>query len=257
MSVVRLSRADGALLAFALFFLPCYLHSKDAWQSALIAAPIFLMTLCTFILNSINDVERDRINHPHRPIPNGSITLAAATIIYFVLFLMTVSLIWTGISPQFHYYYLGAFILAINYNTVVNNLPAAKNIYGAAGHALPVLLANAVCGGEAVPVLLAPSVFFFTLGREVLMDLRDIRGDGPTLVKSVPRRVVMTAAFASQAAGILFLGACVTNGPEAMAFAFIGITFTALAVAGFRSVSISTIVALMRVQFVLGLVFLF
>jgi geranylgeranylglycerol-phosphate geranylgeranyltransferase len=254
--LLMLSRADGAVLAFTIFFLPCYLHSGHAWQSARIATPIFLMALCTFIMNSINDVERDRVNHPKRPIPNGSISLKVSATIYFLLFLAATLSIRSFVSVQLQYYYLGGFVLAINYNTVVNNLPALKTPYAATGHALPVLLARVVCGGEAVPLLLTPAVFLFSLGREILMDLRDIRGDGATLVKSVSPRFAMATAFSLQGLGILILAGCVTNGAKAAALALIGTSFAVLVIAGFRSTPISSLVRWMRVQFLLGIVFL-
>jgi geranylgeranylglycerol-phosphate geranylgeranyltransferase len=255
--VWKLARADGAVLAFAIFFLPCYLHSGDAWRSVRTAAPIFLMALCTFILNSINDIERDQVNHPDRPIPSGAISLTSAAAIYFALFVAVAILIWDSVPVAFHYYYLGAFILSINYNTVVNNLPALKNPYAAAGHALPVFLARAICGGDAMPLLLAPAVFLFTLGRETLMDVRDIPGDGATLVKTVSPRVAMSAAFALQGLGIVVLAGCITNAAEFAAFALIVISFAALVALGFRGTPLRLIVNWMKVQFALGIVFLF
>src|SRR5215213_715526 len=86
-SLLRLTRADGSLLAFLLFFVPCYVHLRDPAHSIALALPIFLIISSTFILNNINDVERDRVNHPTRPLPSGLISLGFATLLYGILFL--------------------------------------------------------------------------------------------------------------------------------------------------------------------------
>src|SRR5687768_4747212 len=101
-SVLRLSRASTCALAFALVFLPSYFHTRELWPSVALAIPIFSIAMCMFILNDINDVERDRINHPRRPLPVGSITIDTAAIVYLVLFSVSLALVRVLIETGAH-----------------------------------------------------------------------------------------------------------------------------------------------------------
>ena len=85
----RLSRAEGCLLAFVLVLLPHYLSGGDLWPSVGLALPILPIATCTFILNDINDIERDAVNHPSRPLPSGTISVKYAAAFYTALFILS------------------------------------------------------------------------------------------------------------------------------------------------------------------------
>lgn len=255
-SLLRLTRADGSLLAFLLFFVPCYVHVRDASRSIALASPIFLIVASTFILNNINDIERDRVNHPTRPLPSGLISLRFASLLYGVLFVAALATTYLFIPTEAQYYLLFYFLLTNNYNTMVNNFVGMKNPYAALCHAIPILIVSEVCGSGAVPYLLTPSVFLFSLGREIMMDLRDLDGDGPTLVKLVSPKIAQIIAFTFQSLGVILLGLCADTVLRQTAFCVVGTMHVLLVVRAARGTPHATLVRLMKIQFAVGIAFL-
>jgi 4-hydroxybenzoate polyprenyltransferase len=154
------------------------------------------------------------------------------------------------------YYFLLYFLLANNYNTVVNNIVSLKNPYAALCHALPILLVFEVCGSGSVPYLLTPSVFLFSLGREIMMDLRDVDGDGATLVKLVSSKVAQIIAFTLQSLGVILLGLCADTVLRQAAFCVILMMHGFLAVRAACGAPPATLVRLMKIQFAAGTAFL-
>jgi 4-hydroxybenzoate polyprenyltransferase len=225
----KLSRAEGGFLAAALVFLPYYLHTHDVWESMVLALPIFPMTMCTFILNDINDIERDIVNHPDRPIPNGSISIGAAAGVYMLLFVLSLVLVAELIVPGVQYVYLLGFIVAINYGTIVNHIPRLKNFYVAFASLIPLAIVNAAGNRIMIPWTFSIAVFLFVLGKEMLMDVRDMAGDGPTLAKAFPLGF-SRVAFALQAAGIVALGLSARGALHVVAVAIIVGIFAAAVV---------------------------
>jgi len=256
-SVLKLSRASTCALAFALVFLPSYFHTRELWPSVGLALPIFSIAMCMFILNDINDVERDLVNHPRRPIPAGLITIGAATIVYLVLFALSLLLVRVLIQPNVHYIYLIGFLLAINYNTIVDNLPKLKNLYVAFTVLVPVFIVNTAAESPVISISIAAALFLFVLGREILMDLQDSAGDGSTLAKSIPTTIANTAAFVLQAAAILVLGLHLSNPIRLLSLTLILFIFIFVLVRWKMAASRQFLINLMKIQLLAALTFLF
>jgi len=256
-NVLKLSRASTCALAFALVFLPYYFHTRELWPSVALAIPIFSIAMCMFILNDINDIERDRINHPGRPIPAGAITVETAAIVYLMLFGVSLALVRVLIETSAHYVYLLGFLLAINYNTIVNNVPKLKTPYVAFTATIPVFIVNTAAGGAVIPISLAAAIFLFVLGREILMDLQDSPGDGLTLAKSFSIRAACIVAFALQAVAMLALGLHLSNPVRLISLALILLMFVFVLVRWKVAASRPFLINLMKLQLVAALVFLF
>jgi geranylgeranylglycerol-phosphate geranylgeranyltransferase len=256
-SLLKLSRASTSALAFALIFLPSYFHTRELWPSVALAIPIFPIAMCMFILNDINDIERDRINHPNRPLPAGSITIETAALVYLVLFGVSLALVRALIETGAHYLYLLGFLLAINYNTIVNHLPKLKTPYVAFTATIPVFIVNTAAAATVVPISIAGAIFLFVLGREILMDLQDSPGDGSTLAKSFSNRTVSIVALALQAAAMLALGLHLTNPLRLISFVMILLIFAFVLVRWKVVGSRQFLINLMKLELVAALVFLF
>ncbi len=244
-------------MAFALVFLPYYFHTRELWPSLALALPIFSIAMCMFILNDINDVERDLVNHPRRPIPAGSITVGTAAIVYSVLFGLSLVLVRILTQPNVHYIYLLGFLLAINYNTIVNNLPKLKNLYVAFTTLVPIFIVNTATGTQVIPMLITAALFLFVLGREILMDVQDSPGDGLTLAKSIPTAIASTVAFALQAAAILALGLHLSNPIRLFALIMILLLFVFILVHWKATPRRQLLINLMKLQLLAALAFLF
>src|SRR5687767_118111 len=81
--MLRLTRLGNSLLSCVAICLPLFVRTKDPWSSLGRAIPLLFISVCTFVANDVDDVERDRVNHPDRPLPSGHLSLAVAGIIYF------------------------------------------------------------------------------------------------------------------------------------------------------------------------------
>lgn len=74
---------DSSVLAFLAIFLPLLVRTGNLAQSLGRAIPLLFVYMCAFIANDLDDVEKDRVNHPERSLPAGYVTPAVAAILYF------------------------------------------------------------------------------------------------------------------------------------------------------------------------------
>ena len=82
-AMLRLTRLGTSLIGFVGVFLPLLARTNQVWTSLGRASPLLFTCICTFIANDLDDVERDRVNHPERPLPAGELSRAVAGILYF------------------------------------------------------------------------------------------------------------------------------------------------------------------------------
>jgi len=237
-------------------FLPYYVRTRDLWSSIMLATPIFTIAMCMFILNDINDVDRDRINHPRRPLPTGTISVKTAGIAYLLLFGTSLILVRILIERGVHFIYLAGFLLAINYNTVVNNLPKLKNPYVALTATVPVFIVNSALATPAIPTSVALAIFLFVFGREMLMDVHDAPGDGQTLAKSLTTGRAAVIAFSLQAMAMVVLGLHLTSPLRIISLGLILLLFAYILARWRRPQARLFLIHLMKVQLMVALSFL-
>lgn len=73
-AILRLTQVDSSMLSFLAIFLPLSVRTKDLGLSFSRAIPLLFTGMCTFIANDLNDIEKDRVNHPERPLPVRHLT---------------------------------------------------------------------------------------------------------------------------------------------------------------------------------------
>ncbi|MEE9173439.1 MAG: UbiA family prenyltransferase [Thermoplasmata archaeon] len=184
-----------------------------ALQAAAIAV---LFTAAANTLNDYYDRETDRVNHPERPIPSGQVTARGALAVAGLLFAATVP--W---SLLLRWELLAVVLVNLafmaSYETVFKRTGLRGNLL------IAWLVASLfLFGGLALypdfpallPVLvLALLAFLATLGREIVKDIEDVRGD--TDRKTLPMRVG-TAGAARVAAASLVLAVGLSGLPPAL-----------------------------------------
>ena len=148
---------------------------------ALGALVTFLFTGAGNALNDVYDRDVDRVNHPERPIPAGSITPEAAFDVALVLFASSIFLSL--------FINLAAFALVLLSFVLMVSYEARFKASGWSGNLLigwlvgSLFLFAGLCasGGEARPVQLAASLAVLaglsTVGREIVKDIEDVAGD--------------------------------------------------------------------------------
>ncbi|BAB66520.1 UbiA family prenyltransferase [Sulfurisphaera tokodaii] len=144
-----------------------------------------------YIINDVFDIEIDKINKPNRPLPSGRIKISRARSLSIVLFLVGIVL-----SVLLNIY---AFIIALL--TVLALYYYAKDLkkQGLVGNLIVALTSalSAFYGGLAffegswVIRTLIPTlyIFFFTLTREFVKGIEDVKGDMTNGVKTLAVRV--------------------------------------------------------------------
>lgn len=253
---MRLTRLDSSLLGFLVIFLPLYVRTTDLALSVRRAVPLLFICMCTFIANDLDDLERDTVNHPDRPLPIGQVTAVFATSLYFVVLaaalFSTRQFVTEGIS--FLYYTLIAF--SISYSYVVEYIPSFKAPYVGVVCTLPVLIVASWYPDETKLYLIAGSVFLLTTGREICMDIKDRSGDVGSYLQTLDERRVAIGAFVIETSGLTLLGLTAGRlGELFVLFTMVGLLGLA-AVYWFKYSKHKRAIVLLKVQFFAGLYFL-
>ncbi|HEX8450044.1 MAG TPA: UbiA family prenyltransferase [Allosphingosinicella sp.] len=254
-AIARLSRLPSCAVAFLTVIVPTYAHTSDAMASMAAAVPILTICMCTFILNDLNDMERDRVNHPERPLPSGAISPRDAAAAYAVIFTASLLSITFFIDQYLHYLYFMLLLLGVGYNVTVNHLARLKTIHVAITISLGLILVSRLIQLDLDMKVLA-TAFLFILGRELLMDVQDAGGDGDTFAKRLQPRNATLVAFALQGLGVLTLFFAVTAAWEAVAASIIALLLFAIIWEWRKKERRRHLLLLMQVQMLWGIVFL-
>jgi len=105
--------------------------------------PLLFTCVCTFIGNDLDDVERDRVNHPERPLPAGELSAAVAGIMYFTCLSLALFSTRHYVTPGIAFWYYGLIAISISYGYVVECFPSLKAPYVAVVSSIPVLIVAA------------------------------------------------------------------------------------------------------------------
>jgi len=156
-------------------------------------------------LNDLYDRETDRVNHPDRPLPSGSVTLREARAFTAAAFVVTAVL--AALVNVF------AFAVVILNIALMVLYEASLKAQGAPGNLVIAYLVGSLFLFAGVSVfrsstaplvrtsLLAALAFFTTVGREITKDIQDVRGDIDR--RTLPRRIGIRPA--GWAAALSFL----------------------------------------------------
>jgi geranylgeranylglycerol-phosphate geranylgeranyltransferase len=163
-------------------------------------------------MNDYFDVEIDRINRPHRPIPSGRITRSDALMVSFALYL-----IGLGVAKSINDYCLvlaaantAILIIYALYskrmlllsNVCVSYLVASVFVYGAASVYQPNAPINP--DGIKLAAVLTICAFFLNLSREIMKDIEDMEGDSKASGITIPLKYGAEKAKTIAAASAVF-----------------------------------------------------
>jgi geranylgeranylglycerol-phosphate geranylgeranyltransferase len=171
----RLSVSSVAALAGSAV---CYainpaLPSLDYFMTALV---LVCMTSAACAMNDYWDVQKDRINHPERPLPSGLLTLEQA---WYAAVLLFVCALIAGIP-------LGRYALGLvavstfllwNYSHLLKYSGILGNLIVAIIIALLILLGSVVAGKPWAMLYPMGFLFCYAFAREIIWDVHDAEGD--------------------------------------------------------------------------------
>jgi geranylgeranylglycerol-phosphate geranylgeranyltransferase len=190
LGLLQTTRVPTALLIGCAVWVPSRWAGDGGPMGAAPALVFALAAMAGFALNDYCDVERDRVNHPHRAIPSGRLSPWVALVAGIVLLLgATAAAVYAGGGPL----QLGLFTLTLagvlHYNAFTARAPQLKSLYSAALSTMPVLYITLVLGYDRVYWLVPGASLLFLVGRELLMDVRDLRGDRRAGLVTLPMRL--------------------------------------------------------------------
>jgi 4-hydroxybenzoate polyprenyltransferase len=256
-AILRLVRFNTSLLCVLAVFLPLWGRTGDFVLSLSEAIPLLFICICTFIGNDLDDIEKDRINHPERPLPTGHVSKELAATIYFVSLGLALGSTRYLVSGDVAFWYYCLFTLTISYRYVVAFLPSIKTIYTASASVIPILLIATSYPHEQKLRAAAISVFLFILSREICGDLQDRAGDQINFMHRFSPQSMASIAFAFQLLGLAVLAFQTSTRGDVVTLISMTLLLTLSGVCWFRMASYRRATLLMKIQLFVGLYFLF
>jgi 4-hydroxybenzoate polyprenyltransferase len=147
------------------------------------------------------------------------------------------------------------FLLAINYNTIVEYLPKLKTFYVAATATLPIILVTQILGTPIDRALWA-ATFLFVTGREILKDVEDRKGDGDTIAQCLSPQTGTWLGFSLPVLGAVALIPAIHTARELGAYLVIAAIFPVLALNWRSAKRRPLLLEIMKIQMFMGIVFL-
>ena len=185
--VIRIATSTVIALVIILPSLHEGLSFTKAFLSAL---PFFLAAAGGFALNDYYDVEKDVVNKPYRAIPSGKLSRHAviATAVILMVGAFATASLSNGNKLQLALYYFSILGVCF-YNYLVKHFTLSKNVVTSLVSTLPILYVILFLKYPPVYLLIPTASLIFLIGREWLMDIRDMNGDAVSGIETLPMRI--------------------------------------------------------------------
>jgi hypothetical protein len=231
-------------------------RSKDLESSVGKSIPILFIGMCTFIANDLDDIEKDRVNHPDRPLPAHHMTPEVATVIYFASLGAALFSTRHFVARDIAFWYYGLMTLSISYRYIVDALPSIKTLYVAAASSVPVLIVVTSHPSERRLFIVAATVFLLTLGRELCGDILDRAGDTISYMHRFKPTSLAITSFLLQLAGLLLLIFAIRKLGDLIDLVAMTLLLALASVYWFKLAKYRRATLVMKIQFFVGLYFL-
>jgi len=140
------------------------------------AISVFLVTAGGNIINDISDVETDKLNHPDRPLPAGTITKKTASYLALSFFILGF-LISIFVSLLISSIVIIAELLLVSYEFKTKKIGLAGNLTISLLIGMIFLYGGFITNTLSKMILLFLLAFCSNLSREIMKDIEDINGD--------------------------------------------------------------------------------
>ena len=255
-AILRLTRIDSSLLGALAIFLPSLVRTKNLGLSVSKAIPLLFIGMFTFIANDLDDQEKDRVNHPDRPLPARYLTPEFAAVLYFILLGAALFSTRHFVALDIAFWYYGLMTLSISYGYIVECLPSVKTPYVAAACSVPVLIVATSYPNEPRLYVFAATAFLLTMGREICKDILDRAGDAVSYMHRFRPISLAVFAFFLQLMGLLLLAFQIFKLGDIIALLAMTFLLALSGVLWFKLARYRRATLLMKIQFFVGLYFL-
>lgn len=185
LALLRITRPVKSTLISLGISLPIALSSSNWGEAFAYGAPTLLISMSAYALNDLHDVERDRENHPERPLPKQDVSPRSVAILFFTLLSTALALIEAFLPNAAKFLFAVSIIASITYSYIISHFPMLKNAYVALISILPLLAIRQALGELAPPLEFGLPLFLFVAGVEMLSDINDRTGDGATIANRI------------------------------------------------------------------------
>lgn len=255
-AVLKLLRADGIAAACMAIVLPFYVRTADLSLSTQRALPMLFIGGCTYIANDLDDIDKDRINHPRRPLASGRLTPTFATGLFFCFLAGALFSTRYFVPSNIAFYYYAAMIVAISYGYLVEWLPSLKTIYVSIAETIPLLILLSSFPGDVRLQAVTSAIFLHALGREICKDILDRPGDGMSFVRGLNPSTLAVCAFILQGAALSILALHSRTGVDFLVLLAMGGVVALAVLTWSSSASRGQSLILLKIELFLGLYFL-
>jgi geranylgeranylglycerol-phosphate geranylgeranyltransferase len=194
----RVSRPITTLSGALAVVLGGYVAGTGEWLNVAIAVLVtILISSSANAWNDYLDIEIDRVNQPHRPLPAGEVSPELVKQFSFGLAILSI-LIAALINPAAFLIAVTANILLFFYSWKLKSTVLLGNLVVALVSATSAVFGGVAAGNPRPTVWLFLIIFVAILGREVLKTLADYDGDLSESVRTI------STVWGKQAARIVF-----------------------------------------------------
>ncbi|MDJ0702962.1 MAG: geranylgeranylglycerol-phosphate geranylgeranyltransferase [Leptolyngbyaceae cyanobacterium MO_188.B28] len=163
-------------------------------QYLLTAGVLVCMSSAAFAINDYWDVDKDKIDHPERPLPSGRLSTLQAWWAAFILFACAmIAAIPLGVFP-FALVLVSTFLLW-NYSHLLTYSGILGNLIVAAIVASALLLGSLVVGRPGSMLYPIGFLFCYILAKEIIWDVHDANGDRAQSIVTIVNQWGARAAF--------------------------------------------------------------
>ncbi|MDZ7372881.1 MAG: geranylgeranylglycerol-phosphate geranylgeranyltransferase [candidate division KSB1 bacterium] len=136
-------------------------------------------------INDYYDIDIDRINKPHRPIPSGRVSPRQAMALAIALFVAGVAMAF-GVGPAAVLVASVATLLLVAYSCWLKRTALWGNLTVSAVTGAAFVYGGLAVGRVRAALIPAGFSFLFHLGREIVKDVEDLPGDRQARAKTLP-----------------------------------------------------------------------
>ncbi len=188
-AIVKISRPSNVIITGLTIFAGVLIFGKgefDVLKLALLSAIAgALIDAGGNIINDFFDVEIDKVNKPHRPIPSGLISRGFALFLYFIT---TVSGLILALFLNKYAFTIALIstVIIFSYSFKLKRIPLLGNLTVAFMTGLAFVFAGSVVKNFKDPIFPFIFAFMINLGREIIKDIEDVEGDLRAGIKTLP-----------------------------------------------------------------------
>lgn len=176
--VSELLHIPSSSMIFVLIFVPSIINGLSVLMAILRALPLTLIAMAGFALNNYIDADKDKINKPKRAIPSGILSRWFASQLCTILYMVSI-IILVSIKRDFFELLVsfGAIVGTLIYSLFSKKLGYIKTLITGLLTTAPFLIVMHYYQPSVNIILFLSAIVLSTIGKELLMDINDIKGD--------------------------------------------------------------------------------